>query len=139
MLYVYEGCCGNTSHERRCRLREYLDTPEFKCPKCGRGLKQWVTTSALVGTSNFSPFKSPVDGSIVASKRDLAEHNRRNKVVNVHDGYDDKAVMSMINKDFQKPLDEERKKDLQKDMETSVQKLYDGYKPETPQYQENIA
>lgn len=132
MLYVYEGCCGRTSTERRCRLAAYLEDPSHRCPECGRELKQWLTAPRVIsGAAQFNPFKSPVDGSIITSESALREHNKRNGVVNIHEGYSEKSVMDMTKKDFQAPLDAERRKDLQKDMEESITKLEHGYKPET--------
>lgn len=131
MLYVYEGCCGTTSTERRCRLAQYLEDPSFKCPICGRDLKQWVTAPRIMtGAKEFQAFKSPVDGSIITSEASLREHNKRNNVVNIHDGYSEKTVMEMTKRDYQKPLDEERRKDLGTDMAQAVQKLQEGYKPQ---------
>ena len=85
--------------------------------------------SMLLPTKPFEPFKSPVDGSLVSSRRELQEHNKRNNVVNTHDGYDEKAILGWTNKDLQKPLDEERKKDLKDDMQKAITKLEEGYTP----------
>jgi hypothetical protein len=85
----------------------------------------------LVHTSAFESFRSTVDGSLINSRRELAEHNRRNNVVNLHDGYDEAAVQAMTKKDYQKPLDDERGKDLHKDIEKAVAQCSDGYKPQT--------
>lgn len=131
MLYVYEGCCGNTSHERRCRLAEYTNDPTFSCPRCGRLLKQWITAPRLVGTKSFEPFKSTVDGSIIRSRRELEEHNRRNKVMNIHDGYSEKEFFNKINEDLYADKNKELTKDVLGDVKESIQKLNEGYKPTT--------
>lgn len=131
MIYVYEDCCGQR-HERTCSLASYEADPGYSCPVCGRSLAQVVTAPRLLHkTKPFEAFKSPVDGSIITCDRDLREHNKRNGVVNVHDGYDDKAVKGMVNRDFQKPLDEERRSDLVSDMREAVVKLEQGHKPQT--------
>ena len=131
MLYVYEGCCGNTSVERRCRLAQYEADPTFNCPSCGRLLQQWVTAPRLLSkTKVFQAFRSPVDGTIITSEAALREHNKRNNVVNIHEGYSEAAVMDFVNKDFNKPIEEERSKDLAKDLEKSVQMLQEGYTPQ---------
>lgn len=131
MLYVYEGCCGTTSTERRCRLATYLEDPTFACPNCGRALTQWLTAPRLLtNTKEFQAFKSPVDGSIIYSEASLREHNKRNNVVNIHEGYSEDTVKKFTQQDFQKPLDEERAKDLAIDLRESVQKLQEGYVPE---------
>lgn len=130
MIYTYEGCCGAHLVERTCRLAEYEQSPGYSCPNCGRPLRRVLTAPrVLLHTTPFESFVSPVDGSIVHSRRELAEHNKRNNVVNTHDGYDEKAILNMVNKDFQKPLDEERRSDLADDMRKAVQKLEEGYTP----------
>lgn len=135
MVYVYEGCCGKASLERVCSYGAYCADPSFLCPQCGRQLQQVLTCPRLISTKAFEPFKSPVDGSIIATQHDLAEHNKRNNVVNLHDGYDEAGVQSMTKRDWTPPSDI---KDLKKDMETSIQKLEDGYKPTPREYTEEI-
>ena len=43
-------------------------------------IAQGKTLSIIRG--NFDAFRSPVDGSIIATHRDLENHNKRNSVVN---------------------------------------------------------
>lgn len=131
MIYTYEGCCTKKVHERCCRLADYEADRTFRCPDCGRPLERKLTApSVLANTRPFEAFKSTVDGSIITCDRDLREHNKRNNVVNLHDGYDSKAVENFTKRDYQKPLDEERRKDLAKDMELAVEKLHQGYTPQ---------
>ncbi|QQM14871.1 hypothetical protein [Stenotrophomonas phage BUCT555] len=128
-MIVYEKCCERRTYVRRVRTDSGMYA---ECPECGQRLRVKIVQQAkLTRTPSFEAFKSPVDGSIITSRRELAEHNRRNDVVNVHDGYDEAGVMGMINKDFQKPLDEERRKDLDKDIATGIQMLNEGYIPPT--------
>lgn len=134
MQYLYEGCCSSAGHVRTCRLADYEADPTYKCPECDRQLKQVITAPRYLNrTSEFQSFKSPVDGSIVTSETSLREHNARNGVVNIHEGYDDKAVKDFVNKDFQKPLDRERSKDLRRDAEIALNRVSDGYKPQVAQ------
>jgi hypothetical protein len=86
-------------------------------------------TVPRVFTKSFEPFRSPVDGSVITNSRELSEHNKRNNVVPLHDGYDEAAVKKFTETDWQKPLDQERKQDLGQDMEKAIQKLEQGYKP----------
>lgn len=131
MIYTYGGCCSQERHERVCRLAEYEADPSYSCPECGRPLERVLTAPRyLNSTKPFEAFKSPVDGSIIACERDLREHNKRNGVVNLHDGYDSKAVANFTKRDYQAELDKERRKDLKKDMELSLNKLHQGYKPQ---------
>lgn len=136
MIYTYEGCCGVPGWERVCRLADYEADPSFACPGCGRSLKQTIP-HVRVFTNHFEPFRSPVDGSIISTRADLAEHNKRNNVVNLHDGYDEKAVQSFTQRSYETP-EKERLKDLNKDMEQAIQKLEDGYTPTPKQYTEEI-
>ena len=131
MWYVYEGCCGETLHERRCRLAHYEADPTFACPTCGKRLKQVITAPRFLNnTTEFKAFRSPVDGSIITTERGLRDHNARNGVMNVHEGYSEKTYMEMTKQDFQKPLDQERKKDLLADIKESITMTEQGYKPQ---------
>lgn len=129
MKYPY-ACprCG-TQIERICRLAEYEAEPYVRC-KCGTMMKQIICAPrTLNNTKEFQAFKSPVDGTIVNSQRELAEHNKRNGVINVHEGYSEKELFGMTKRDFQKPLDEERRKDLVPDILQSVEMLKNGFVP----------
>ena len=131
MIYPYEGCCSKRVHERTCRLAEYEADPSYSCPECGRRLARVMTAPRLLNnTKPFEAFRSPVDGSIISCERELREHNKRNDVVNIHDGYDSKAVESFTKKDYNAEFDKERRKDLKSDMATAVAKLNQGYKPQ---------
>lgn len=131
MIYTYEGCCSAQRWERNCRLAEYEANPEYSCPECGRPLSRVLTAPRFLNnTKPFEAFRSPVDGSIIACERDLREHNKRNNVVNIHDGYDEKAIKNQVNVDHRAPLDAERRADLAVDMREAVTKLEQGYKPQ---------
>lgn len=131
MLYLYEGCCGDSATERRCRLAEYEADPTFACPRCGRQLKQRITAPRYLNkTGEFKAFKSPVDGTIITSETGLREHNRRNNVVNVHDGYDEKAYLGMVNRDLHAAGEAERRKDARADAVKAVEMVEQGYVPE---------
>lgn len=128
-MIEYEKCCDRRTYVRRVRTEFGVYA---ECASCGKRLRaKKVQQAKLTRTPSFEAFKSPVDGSVITNRRELAEHNRRNDVVNVHDGFDSAAVDAMITKDYQKPLDDERRKDLQSDMEISLQRLNDGYVPTT--------
>lgn len=137
MIYVYSNCCGQP-RERVCSLAQYMEDPSYRCPDCGMLLPQIITPSRLFTRKDFTPFRSPVDGSVISSYSELAEHNKRNNVVNVHDGYDDKAVKEFIKKDWHTTPEKERMQDLNKDMEQAIQKLEEGYKPTPAPYTEEF-
>lgn len=132
MIYTYEGCCGVPGWERVCSLADYECDPSFQCPGCGKQLKQTIPR-IKVFTKSFEAFRSPVDGSIISNHRELTEHNKRNGVVNLHDGYDEKAVKSLTERNWQKPPE-----DIKPDMAKAIQKLEDGYKPAPAPYTEEI-
>lgn len=130
MHYVYEGCCGRQETSRICRLADYEASPGFDCPECGKPLKQIITAPRFLNnTAPFEAFKSPVDGSIITSQTALREHNARNGVVNLHDGYDGKAVDNFTKRNYQEELDKERRADLRKDAIEAIRQVADGYKP----------
>lgn len=139
MIYPYHCDRCGTKLDRICSLREYEMQPVLLCTYCQEPMTRTLTAPrTLLHTKPFESFKSPVDGSIINSRRELAEHNKRNNVQNVHDGYDEKAVQNFTKTDWQKPLDDERRKDLKEDMLKAINKCEEGYKPQTPSEAEII-
>lgn len=129
MIYAYKGHCSQPQGwERICRLAEYEANPHFYCPECGTPLERHYTPLQL-HTKGFDAFRSPVDGTVISSQKGLMEHNRRNNVVQLHEGYDEKAVQGFTKKDWTPPSDTA---DLKADMAVAVEKLEQGYKP-TPE------
>lgn len=100
-------------------------TPQ--CPRCG-GATVRVMLKAPMGfvKGNFDAFRSPVDGSLIATQNDLSEHNKRNNVVNIHDGYDEKTVLSG---DFGQKLNILDRAEIVEDLKESIHRLNQGYKP----------
>lgn len=138
MIYPYKCPACNTRATRTCRLAEYEAYPTFRC-ECGAQMERIITAPRLLAnTKPFEAFKSPVDGTIITCERELREHNKRNNVVNIHEGYDEAAVNNFVNKDFNAELDKERQADLKDDMKEAVVKLEQGYKPQTAQESEII-
>jgi hypothetical protein len=76
----------------------------------------------------FEPFKSTVDGTVIANHRDMMEHNKRNGVVCVADGYSDETVRkgAFGRKPAQHVTD---KKELRDDLAHAAMLVRDGYKP----------
>jgi hypothetical protein len=74
----------------------------------------------------FDSFVSPVDGSVIRTSRELKEHNVRNNVVSVADGYDEKRVLAGDYKKTETLSSKERVKDIVE----SVKALNQGYKPD---------
>lgn len=134
MHYVYEGCCGSLETSRICRLAEYEADPTFKCPKCGLPVRQKITAPRiLANTKPFEAFKSPVDGSVITCQRELREHNKRNDVVNIHEGYDEKALKTLGERNPREQINKELSASLKTDAAVAMQKLNEGYKPQVAQ------
>lgn len=130
MIYAYHCDTCDREVERVCSLASYEANPDYNCSTCGGQTWQVLYAPAALVRTTFEAFHSVVDGSLISSRRELLEHNKRNHVVNLHDGYDEAGVQNMTKKDYQKPLDEERAKDLNKDIEKAIAQCTDGYKPQ---------
>lgn len=129
MAYSYAPCCDKP------RFVQIVRTENGAYPKCSACGARLVATKVRRAkhsrSSHFEPFVSPVDGSVITTKRELNDHNQRNQVVNVHEGYDEATYFDMVNRDHFAPLEKERKKDLDKDIEQCVNMLSNGYVPTT--------
>lgn len=88
---TYQAVCDKCGsyHEYHRKVKDCLDSPEC----CGEKTRK-VILSAPMGVvfGRFEAFRSIVDGSIIRSTRELSEHNKRNNVVSLADGYDDTTV-----------------------------------------------
>lgn len=124
------------SYDSRCndcgRADLYVSTLDNRhivpnCTHCG-GKAHKVILTAPKGyvKGNFDAFRSPVDGSVISTSRALSEHNTRNQVVNLHEGYDDAKIVAG---DFSREASGPDKKDIAVDVAKSIQKINDGYKP----------
>jgi len=128
---VYESVCDVCSIEADYLrpVAECMDTPV--CISCGERMRK-VIRSAPKGFINgkFEPFVSHVDGSLITTQREMAEHNKRNNVVSMADGYDDATVRRG---DFVAP--EKRDiNDLKSDIAEATAMVNQGYKPNTEVY-----
>jgi putative FmdB family regulatory protein len=125
---LYEARCHDCDLllQYRKPVAEYLDTPV--CPSCGGGTSK-VIVSAPMGfvAGKFEPFKSQVDGSVITCQSDLAEHNKRNNVVNMHDGWsEDKILAGDLGQKKVVP----DKKEIAEDLQRAIHDVTQGYKPE---------
>jgi hypothetical protein len=82
-------------------------------------------------TGKFEAFVSPVDGSLITSQREMQEHNRRNNVVNMAEGYDNEAV---IKGTCAPPPEKTDINDIKADIAEATQMVVNGYKPTTEVY-----
>lgn len=124
---TYQAQCSecDCQFEYLAKVAQCLDVPE--CPLCG-GCSRKVILSAPLGyvTGKFDAFVSMVDGSVVRNQRELSEHNRRNGVVNIQEGYTEDQV---VKGDFGKKEVKPDKKEIIKDLVESVHQVKAGYKP----------
>jgi hypothetical protein len=125
---VYDAQCTMCS-----QLSQYTSSVESRtilplCPYCA-GVTKKVIVNAPRGyvKGNFATFKSPVDGSVISTERDLREHNARNGVMNIHEGYDETKIVSG---DFGKKIEGPDPKEIANDVGEALHKLqYEGYVP----------
>lgn len=133
MIYecVCDDCGQAIEYSRPVDRRNELPA----CPTCGSQHTRRVIMSAPHGfvTGKFEPYKSQVDGTVIRNKRDLEEHNRRNNVVLLGDGYSEEAIRA--GQLGQKPVAPD-KKEIAKEVFEAVKAVEAGYKP-TVQVQDN--
>lgn len=102
----------------------------LEVPNCGlcNGVARKVILSAPQGfvKGKFDAYKSIVDGTIISTASDLAEHNRRNGVMNLNDGWSEEAIRSGS---IGEKKEENHKQDIAADMAESVHDLNQGYRP----------
>ena len=123
---VYEAVCREcgVSADYLRPVSECMNTPG--CPTCGEKMKK-VILSAPTGfvTGKFEPFKSTVDGSLITSQRELQQHNQRNNVVSLADGYTTEELMTIKPKEIEKS----DPKSIAADISEATQMVTAGYKP----------
>ena len=116
--------CGQVT-EYVCSINDRASTPG--CPSCGGKTRQVILSAPLgVVKGKFESFKSSVDGSLVHSEHSLREHNARNNVVCLSDGYDEKTISAGAFGNKETKLD---KNELALDICESIHTLKQGYKP----------
>jgi len=129
---TYEALCKDCEVEVDYTrpVAECMDTP--KCVMCGESMTKVILTAAKgFVTGKFDSFISSVDGSLITSQRDMQEHNRRNNVVNMADGYSDDAIKSGA---CAPPPPKVDVGDIKADIAEATQMVTNGYKPITEVY-----
>lgn len=99
------------------------------CPECkGTDVRKIILSAPQTCvTGKFEPFKSSVDGTIISNGRELAEHNRRNNVCLLGEGYSNDDILNgKIGQQEQKGPD---KKEIAQDIYDAIKKCESGYKP----------
>ena len=119
----YEAECGSCGFpfDYASTVEDCMMVPP--CPVCARPARKAIRTAPMgLVIGKFEPFKSMVDGSLIQSQHDLKEHNRRNRVVNLNDGYSEERVVSGM-------LHQRPKDTAVQDIIQSIQAVEGGYKP----------
>ena len=121
---IYEAdCqeCGVYADYLR-EVKEYMDTPH--CPECGVKMRK-IIRSAPKGfvKGQFDAFQSTVDLSVIRNERDLREHNKRNDVISLADGYSTEALLN------HKGIPKEQPRNVKADLVAAYEDVKQGYKP----------
>lgn len=125
MLYEAECTeCDNVFDYVRS-VDQRHDVPD--CPRCQGLAVKTIRTGPATATSSFAPYRSPVDGTIIASKRDLEAHNKRNNVALLNDGYSEETIRAGDIKRKATTLD---KNELAADLAQAKAMVESGYKPQ---------
>lgn len=126
-MALYDARCGacDTQFEYRCPIAMRADVPP--CPLCG-ALAARTITQAPHGfvKGKFDAFMSPVDGSVISTDKDLLEHNKRNSVVQIQEGFSEEKVISG---DFADKKEEKDIKDISCDIQEAIHDVTHGYTP----------
>lgn len=124
---VYEAYCPecHVVTDYRAAIADALVTPD--CPACGGRTRKGIFTPPKgFVKGKFEAFRSVVDGSLIDSQRAMDEHNKRNNVVCIADGYDDATVKAGAFGRKESKLD---KKELVADIQQAIHEVQNGYKP----------
>lgn len=124
----YDAICLTCTHQYDYvrPIAERMNVPP--CPACASEDVRKIVVNAPLGcvTGKFDAFKSQVDGTIIRNKRELEEHNRRNNVCLLGEGYSNDDILD--GKCCEKEAVPD-KKDLAKDIVEAIRKCEAGYKP----------
>lgn len=123
---LYQAHCNVCAHpfEYVASIDECLIVPP--CPACA-GVARKVIRTAPKGFVRGvkEPFWSPVDGTIIHNDRELREHNQRNGVVQLGEGFDEATILNPTPAPPVRLSATERQRDLAE----SIQQVREGYQP----------
>jgi hypothetical protein len=126
---TYNSVCDECGavHEYVRRIKDYLDTPDC----CERPTRK-IIISAPVGVvfGRFETFRSMVDGTLIRTARELKEHNKRNGVINLAEGWSEERVIKGDYGTRPKP----DPKDIKEDVIQAVKMIEAGYTPRVEEY-----
>ncbi len=112
-----------------CQSISEVSEEDIDCPKCGNvnKLTPFLSMPSSFMRGSFEPFRSTVDGSIISSSRSMEEHNKRNGVVCMADGYSNESILSGLPQKQAVKMD---KNELMHDIAEAAIHVRDGYRPE---------
>lgn len=123
----YDAQCNecDVQFEFSATISSYRDVPP--CPLCN-GVARRIILAAPQGfvKGKFDAFMSPVDGSVISNSNDLSEHNKRNGVVNIQEGYSEEKVLKG---DFGQKRQDNNVVEVSKDIQEAIHDVSHGYKP----------
>lgn len=96
----------------------------------GSNLPPQAPMLALNNAYSNNPIKSPVDGSVISTRQDLREHNKRNDVVDIgndreyHPDYQEQKSYEQKN-----AFDNSLEKDIKNDLIDTIQKFEQNHEP----------
>jgi len=128
MMPIYTSECP----ECGLRFNEYRSVAEYRAtPKCeachGPTFNVMLEAPQAFVKGKFEPFISSVDRTLISTQNDLNEHNKRNNVVNVHDGYSERELFDKMSAPRDTPKVD--KKEVAADIAESIKQVQAGYKP----------
>lgn len=125
----YDAICMSCidTYEYFSSLAERNNVPA--CPKCSGTDVRKIILTAPQGCvkGKFQPFKSQLDGSIITCNRELNEHNKRNNVCLLGEGYSNDDILN--GKIGQEVPKAPSKKEIAQDVYDAIKQCEGGYKP----------
>lgn len=124
---IYEAECLDCGrqHDYVRPVAHYLDVPV--CPCCGGESRRVILTAPTSFVKGkFEQFRSTIDGTLIRTEKDLREHNRRNGVVNLNEGYTDEELKNYT----PPPPVTPKKEEVVADIVEAIEEVKHGYKPE---------
>ena len=123
-MRVYECECTGCGAEGEflAELKDYNNPPP--CRHCGEPSKRVIRTAPRSHVKgNFDAFQSTVDLSVIRNERDLREHNKRNDVISLADGYSTEALLN------HKGIPKEQPRNVKADLVSAYEDVKQGYRP----------
>lgn len=126
-MALYDARCGACDNQFEFRSPIALREDVPPCPLCGAmAARIMLTAPGGFVKGKFDAFVSPVDFSVISTESDLSEHNKRNGVVNIQEGYSEEKV---LRGDFGKKKEENNAKEVAGDIQEAIHDVTHGYKP----------